>query len=113
MKKFVVIYHAPPSLMEQTANTPQEEKEKSMQAWMEWAKKCGDKLVDLGQPLGNGQALKAGGNGQPSKHDVAGYSVLQAESMEEAKKLLQDHPHLQWDGSCSIEVHEAMPIPGM
>jgi hypothetical protein len=33
--------------------------------------------------------------------------------MEEAKKLLQDHPHLGWNAACSIEVYEAMPLPGM
>ena len=34
MKKFMVIYHAPQSLMEQTANSTPEEMEKGMEGWM-------------------------------------------------------------------------------
>ena len=48
MKKFIVIYHAPKDAMEQTAGMSKEDQAKGMQAWMTWAKNCGDKLVDLG-----------------------------------------------------------------
>ena len=113
MKKFIVIYHAPKDAMEQTAGMSKEDQAKGMQAWMTWAKNCGDKLVDLGAPLMNGQELIPGGTGKPSSKNVSGYSILQAENMEDAKKLLQGHPHLAWNAACSIEVHETMPIPGM
>ena len=33
--------------------------------------------------------------------------------MDEAKALLQHHLHLVWNASCSIEVHEVRPMPGM
>ena len=112
MKKFIVTYHAPTELMEQMANTPPEEAKKGMEAWMEWASKCGDKLVDLGTPLMGGEKLKPGGNSIKSNRAVCGYSILQANSMDEAKSLLQGHPHLGWDGSCEIEVHESTPLPG-
>ena len=113
MKKFVVIYHAPQDAMAQTANQSPEDQAKGMEQWMNWANKVGDKLVDLGQPLMNGQALTPGGNSHSSSANVAGYSILQAESLDEAKRLLLDHPHLGWSTDCSIEVHEAMPLPGM
>jgi uncharacterized protein (DUF302 family) len=61
----------------------------------------------------NGQQLSPGGQSKNSSKDVAGYSILQAENLEEAKKLLEGHPHLGWNASCSIEVHETMPLPGM
>jgi hypothetical protein len=80
---------------------------------MVWAKKCGDKLVDLGSPLMGGLELMPGGKSKASHKDVNGYSILQAADMNEAKALLQDHPHLSWNAECSIEVHEAMPLPGM
>ncbi len=54
MKKFLVIYHAPADAQMETSNRSQEEQAKGMEPWMEWAKKCGDKLVDLGSPLANG-----------------------------------------------------------
>ncbi|MCK5464818.1 MAG: hypothetical protein KAI95_17455, partial [Bacteroidales bacterium] len=69
-------------------------------------------LVDLGAPLMGGQKLLPDGKIENSIREVAGYSVLQAENMEEAKALLDGHPHLAWDGACEIEVHEVMPLPG-
>ena len=113
MKKFIVIYQAPIDAMQQMANVSPEDQAKGMQAWMEWAKKCGDKLVDLGSPLMNGQKLSPGGMSENSEIGVAGYSILQADNMKDAIALLQGHPHLGWNAACSIEVHETMPLPGM
>ena len=113
MKKFIVTYHAPVDAIAQTANASPEDQAKGMEAWMTWAKDCGDNLVDLGSPLVNGQQLTSDGNTQNSDNNVSGYSILQAEDMDEAKALLVNHPHLSWDDACSIEVHEAMPLPGM
>jgi len=113
MKKFIVLYHAPAELMKQSENTTPEEQAKGMEGWMQWAKKCGDKLVDLGAPLANGQQINPDGKSKNSDKNVVGYSILQADSIEDAKKLLIGHPHLGWDAACSIEVHETMPLPGM
>jgi len=46
----------------------------------------------------------------PSTKNVVGYSILQAENIERAVKMLKDHPHLNMDDSCSIEVHESMEL---
>ncbi len=113
MKKFIVIYHATNDAMKQMATVTPEEQKKGMEAWMIWAQKCGDKLVDIGSPLMNGQALSTDGTSHNSTKNVAGYSILQADNMEEAKELLKGHPHLAWNADCSIEVHETMPLPGM
>ena len=56
-----------------------------------------------------GQKLLQDENSQESKRQVCGYSILQAENMDDAKALLQEHPHLVRDGACEIEVHEYMP----
>jgi len=112
MKKFIVIYHSPDDAQMQTSKMTPERQAKGMEAWMTWAKKCGNKLIDMGAPLANGQSLTHNGITK-SKKEVAGYSVLQAENMEEAKALLKGHPHLGWNAACFIEVHETMPMPGM
>ena len=112
MKKFIVIYHAPIDALQQTANASPEEMEKGMEQWMVWAQKCGDKLVDMGNPLMGGVKLGADGTSSPSAKQVSGYSIIQAENMDEAKALLEGHPHLGWNGECEIEVHETMPLPG-
>ena len=112
MKKFIVLYQAKPELMQQMSQSTPEEQAKGMEEWMNWAKKCGDKLVDLGAPLTNAMKILPDGKSSTGNNDVAGYSVLQASSLDEAKSLLKGHPHLTWDASCSIEIHETMPIPG-
>jgi hypothetical protein len=89
-----------------------EEMEEGMKAWMAWAERCGSSLVDMGSPLGNGLTLKPGGDSTSSESNIIGYSVLQADSLDEAQSLLQGHPHLDWHATCEIELHEALPAPG-
>ena len=109
MTKFVVIYHAPGSALEQMSNATPEEMAEGMRPWMAWAEKCGDGLIDLGAPLVGGQKLSPSG-ASPSDKGVVGYSILQAENMEAAQALLDGHPHLGWAAGCEIEVHESMTL---
>jgi len=111
MKKFVVLYLAPISAAEQMANATPEQAKAGMDAWMSWAKKAGSAVLDLGSPLGNGQALASGKAG-PGTTQVAGYSILQAADMNAVTALLSEHPHLMQPGF-SIEVLETFSIPGM
>ncbi len=113
MKRFIVIYHSPKDAVEKMSQASLKEQAKGMEVWMQWAERIGDRLVDLGSPLTNGQMLKPDGSNVPSGNDIAGYSILQAGSMEEAVKLLEGHPHLEWNAACSIEVQEALELPGM
>ncbi len=92
-------------------NASPEDMEKGMEAWMAWAAKCGDGLVDMGSPLNGGQTVSKSGS-SPSDRNVVGYSILQAEDMQGAQALLEGHPHLDWADGCEIEVHESMPMPG-
>ena len=85
MKKFIVLYHAPVDAVKQTANATPEQQAKGMEMWMQWAKSCGDKLVDLGSPLTNSQRLMPGGKSKNGDSDIVGYSILEAENMDEAK----------------------------
>ena len=110
MTEFIVIYYAPRSANEKMHNMSPEDMKKGMELWMKWAEKCGEHLIDMGAPLGNGQYIDASGNSS-SKAEVGGYSILQADSMAEAKQLLKGHPHLGWGDGCYIEVHEKMPLP--
>lgn len=113
-KTYVVIYHmtaAAAKRGEKMRKANPNSVAEGMNAWMAWAKKCGNKLVDMGAPLGKGVKVTQTG-ATPSKRGVAGYSVLKASSMAEAKALMKHHPHIGWDGGCEIEVHESMPLPG-
>ena len=110
MKQFVIIYFAPASAMEKMKNSSPEDMKKGMEDWMKWAEKCGEHLVDFGNPLGNGLEIVTSGT-SPSKKGVVGYSILQANDMTEAEGLIQGHPHLAWTEGCQIEIHEKLPLP--
>lgn len=114
MKKFLVLYHAPAEAMAQTMNTTPEQQAEGMKMWMNWAQKCGSNLVEMGAPLMNGQQLSPDGAVSNSTRNVSGYSIIQAENMEQAKAMLEGHPHTSgWNKDATIEVHETMEMPGM
>ena len=113
MKKFIVLYHSPADAMEQTMNATPEQMAEGMKMWTNWAQKTGDKLVEMGSPLANGQQIRMDGTVKNSDKNVSGYSIIQAESMEDAKALFKGHPHLGWNPDAYVEIHETMQIPGM
>ncbi len=109
MKKFMVLYLAPVTAEEQMrmARSPEDQK-KGMDAWMGWMNGLGSSLVDGGTPLGMGANITASTTGS-RKTQVAGYSVIQAESMEAAQKMVKNHPHFMMP-MASIEILEMMPM---
>ncbi len=111
MKKFLVLYHAPVSASQQMANATPEQAKAGMDAWMNWAKKAGSAIVDLGLPLANGKSISQS-TVNDSGATIVGYSILQADSVDDVTKLLKEHPHLNMPGF-SIDVFEGIPIPGM
>jgi hypothetical protein len=48
----------------------------------------------------------------PEQTQAAGYSILQAESLDGAAKMVEDHPHLETPGG-TIDVLEFLAMPGM
>lgn len=114
MKKFLVLYKAPVDAMAQTAGATTEQRAKGMEAWMQWAKKTGAHLIEVGSPLTNARSLNPDGKTTASKNQVVGYSILEADNMDGAIALLKGHPHISgWSPEATIEVHESMSIPGM
>ena len=111
MTKYLFIYHAPMTPADAAPPTP-EQMEAVMGQWNAWAGKVGDRMVDFGTPLAGGVQVTPEGT-SPSTREVAGYTLIEADSMDDALALAKDHPHLNMPGGCTIEVHEAQPVPGM
>jgi YCII-related domain len=111
MTRYVFVYHAPVPPADATPPDP-EQVDAVMAAWNAWAAKVGDSMVDFGTPLANGIRVTPDGT-SPSSREVAGYSIIEAASLDAAVDLAKVHPHLTMPGGCEIEVHEAQPIPGM
>ena len=110
MKKYMVLYHAPAEAFAGMADMTEEQKMEGMKPWMDWKESVGDAVVDFGSPLMMGRTVLPDGNTTESNKQVAGYSILQANSIDEAQQLIMGHPHLAWHGGCEIEVHEMAPM---
>jgi hypothetical protein len=111
MTKYVFIYHAPMTPADAAPPT-QEQMDAVMAEWNNWAARVGDRMIDFGTPLAGGVRVAPDGT-SPSTREVAGYSIIEAEDMDAALELANGHPHLNMPGGCEIEVHEALPVPGM
>lgn len=114
MSKFIVLYRSTTSAREQMASATPEQMAAGMDAWMAWAGKAGDAIVDLGAPLAFATQVDAaaGGAGGSGASDVTGFSILQADSAAAISEILDGHPHLGMAGN-SIDVLEQLAMPGM
>jgi hypothetical protein len=94
MKKFLVLTYGfvPPT-------------EEVQQAWGEWFKSVGPRLVDPGSPFGRGVEITTDGRSDltlESPSPLVGYCILNADSIEEAESLASDMPIIE-----SVRVYEA------
>jgi hypothetical protein len=82
-----------------------------MKAWTDWFTKLGPAVVDGGNPTGpvaktvsNGGRVSDGAAGM----NVTGYSILKADSLNEATRMATGCPHLGAGGS--VTVLETYPV---
>jgi len=111
VKRFLVLYRSSIPASEMMANATPEQARAGMEAWGRWMQEVGDAIVDPGAPLGGGQQV-TGESASTSTSDVTGYSVVQADSAEQAAGLFRQHPHFMTPAETSIDVLEALPMPG-
>ena len=101
MKKFVFIYNGPQS------DTPPNEE--VMKAWTVWFGSIGDKLVDGGNPLSSSaKKVTEDGVDNLSSNQALGYSIINAENIDEATEIAKGCPVL--GAHCSVDVYEALPM---
>jgi len=110
MKKFLVLYKAPIASFDQMMKATPEQQKAGMDAWTTWGKKAAASLVDMGAPLGKTLKVTPAGP-SPTRNDLGGYSIMQAESKEALAEVLKGHPHFMMSDGF-IEIVEIMPMPG-
>ena len=110
MNRYLVLYNSPISAADLMENSTPEDMKAGMDAWNEWGQKAGDALVDFGLPLGASNRVE-GGSASAGTSQATGFSIVQADSLEAATKLLEDHPHLH-QPDATIDVIETLPVPG-
>ena len=101
MAKFVYLYTGG-----QMAETP-EAQEQVMQAWGAWLGGLGSSAADGGNAFGKSTAVTSGGVGGPTSN-IGGYSIIAADSLDEATAKADGCPVLQTGGS--VEVYEALEM---
>ena len=114
MKKYFALFSIPASVMDEwKKNTkPADMKaaeEKMMQEWDQWMKTHAKNLKDRGAPLGKTKRVTAQ-NISNTRNDLNWYSIVEAESHDDAAKLFKDSPHLQIP-QAAIEVMEIPQMP--
>ncbi len=98
MGKFVLVYKG--------GGIPQteEEQKRVMDAWTAWFGSLGDSVVDMGNPFGPSAAVNGG-----STSGLTGYSILSADSLNDALDKAKSCPILEGDGG-GVEVYETLEM---
>jgi hypothetical protein len=79
----------------------------SHEGWMTWFSKLGDALVDQGSPMvPHGIVMHDDGSTTESAVSLNGYSVIRANSKNDALDLIKDHPYLRLGTDYTIEIFE-------
>ena len=78
-----------------------------MAGWGKWFEVLGSRVVDSGNPFGPGKEISKSDpkNLAQDENAIVGYTIINAENMEEVEKLLKDCPVIT-----SVKVFELMPM---
>src|SRR5476649_1165625 len=102
MGKYLFIYYSDDDM----SAAPTEDGTK---AWMDWFGGLGDKIIDAGNPLMGGKAVMQSGVSELRDKPATGYSLVKADSLEEATKLTEGCPLLKSETG-AICVYETIPM---
>ena len=80
-------------------------------AWKAWVEKNQASLVQMGGPLGKTKRVSADGIADIS-NALSAFTVVRADSHEDAAKLFEGHPHFTIFPGEAVEVMPVLPIPG-
>ncbi len=96
MKKFLFVYHGAWVYTREVKD-----------GWTNWFALIGDSIIDGGSPLGPGREVTPTGTKEasPDISPATGYTLVKADSMEEAVGLLEECPIID-----SVMVYEAMSM---
>jgi hypothetical protein len=112
MKKFLVTYLAPASVIEEWKKTDPETRKKAEQKmqgeWKKWMSDHARMFADKGAGVGKTKSVTAHGI-EDTKNDIMLYAIVEAESQDAAAKTFEGHPHLQIP-QAAIEVMEIQSL---
>jgi len=112
MDKFLVLYRAPISVVDEWMKKPEQERKpeetKMMDGWKKWMSVNANKITDKGAGAGKPKVVSSSGV-KDARNDIMMYQIVQANSADEAAKMFDGHPHL----SIPQGTIEVMPLKAM
>jgi hypothetical protein len=103
MANYVLVYKGGGGMAENEAARAQ-----IMAEWGRWFGALGDRLVDGGNPFGPSATLADGGVSQTGSSGLTGYSIIKADTLQDATEAAKGCPVLAAGGS--VEVYETFPV---
>jgi hypothetical protein len=110
MGRFLAIFNGAADEVSKAELTEQQQSE-FMNAWASWAQDNERALVDPGAPL-NAKKLVTAQGVENFTDAMTGYTIVEADSHDEAVQIFSEHPHLKLFAGNSIAVLECPPLPG-
>ena len=102
MSKYALVYAG--GAMAQTPEAQQA----SMDAWNGWFASLGDAIVDGGNPFGSSASISADGVTESGRLGASGYSLVTANSLQDAVGLAKGCPIIADGGT--VDVYEAIEM---
>jgi len=109
MAKFLVTYMGSEAFADAPAWS-REQEQAFMKAWGDWAQIHKGEIVEGGAPIGRTKLVNKGGISD-TRNEITGFTIVSAESHEDAAAMFADHPHVTLIEGTSIEVMACLDIP--
>lgn len=116
MKTYLAVYTGSPAMrerFEKEYSDPEKRKaleKRGIEAWGAWVTSNPSAIVDNGGPLGKTKHVDPEGISD-MRNNLTGYTIVRAESHEDAAVLFLNHPHFSLFPGDAVEVMEVLPIP--
>jgi hypothetical protein len=116
MKTFLAVYTGTPAgreRFEKEYSNPEKRKaleERGIAAWGAWVASNQTAIKDAGGPLGKTKRIGPDGIADV-RNNLAAYTIVRAESHEDAAALFRDHPHFSIFPGDAVEVMEVLATP--
>ena len=102
MPNFIALYRSPRPAADMLKSVTPDQMQKGMKLWQTWVEKCGDALVEMGSPLGQGVSVgRAGNSPTPANNGVTVYSIIPVNTLDEAPTPRQSVTPLMTSTPCA------------
>ena len=114
MKRYLAVFTGSQAAMARWHSLPEAERQarqaEGVAAWKKWAVENAAAIVEKGGPLSRTKLISARGIADV-RNNLGAYTVVQAESHDEAAWLFLEHPHFTILAGEGVEVMEVLPRP--